>query len=703
MLNLEILENRLLLSVIIKGEYEDVNDPNYYTMDFGLIPFGDSVFGDNSITIENDGPDTITLNALNVTDPAFKVVPPDNLPITIVPGDAKDIKLGFNPWEVKGYTGSLNIVYTSSTTGPHVQSFDLYGEGEFREEGEEGEEPFSLDTLGDLTITDLTVTTSSQTSVIRPGDFFNVSVTVTNVGGYPTDYTELVVSYSDDPNGFFSSLILKDSLDPQDTLFVDQLAPGQSQTFPFEVLSQDMPDINGAYYILAEVDPRWEVPEYLENIQQDAPNHLASADALIFDLTYSITDTSGASGDLLIEFPDTGRGQVAVVANQQFIYDTHTVTITNEGNQTIEFFDLNIPGNDFSLQMPPRANLPGSSMYGFSPNDALPIALDQVVSGTIKFDADNFMPFDAAVYSFNAQQGDYITVEILSDSNDTLTGTVYTDHGEPVLPGPISFQQNTGQLSSIEFPAFYSGNYYLEVNSFSINETDYQLKVSSSVNPMPELFLSRQGDTYSNTLETNDLFGVGTEAIRFNAEYGDQIQIELQSSFTSDLGETLAVPNFWLFNPNGSYINLIEIIDADDVPGGVVAPDQPRIFEFTSYNHGDYYFYLQYFAGPDEQIDLELKIRETDNIFSLEPGEQVELPVWFTPQETGLKQDYLQFVLDTGIGDLVLVEVELAGEGLTGDYYITNIQMPDQLFPNQVQTGMPLNVSGTVHNWGKVI
>lgn len=684
MLNLEILESRLLLSVIITdNDTNDVTEPGY-VMEFRSTDIGHTMLGRNSLQIENEGPDTISIQILNPTDPAFKIIPQDNLPLVVAPGDVEFIDLGFSPWEIKEYAGTLDIGYMSSQTGWHVENINLLGEGR------EGKLPFDPEVLGDLSVTDVSITTSNQTMIIRPGDSFEVSITVANVGDYPIARTaDLHVSYSDDPNGVFSSLVINNSLK------VDALAVGQSQTFSLVVLPEDIPDILGPYHIVANVDPYWRIPEYGEGTQTDAPNHLASPE-IIFDLVYDITDSSGSAKDYFIEFPDTGRGQVSDAAQVQY------VTVTNKGNQPLEVYDLNIPGNDFSLQTPPRANLLYPPALDFNPDDALPIALGQVIHNIVIMDDEGYA--DADVFSFYAQQGDYITVEIQSEINYTPSASLYTDHGDPILPGLISLNPEGGRLSSASFPAFYSGKYYLTTGGTVISsDTSFQFQVTAEPDPMPELFPSRQGDAYSDTLKANEQLGVGLEELRFNAEYGEVIQFEIQTITTNLLGQPLdtsgqVIP--WLYNQNGSFIPLSIIEDNDITLGGVVAPDEPQVFEFTSYNTGAYYLYLQYFTSPNEQMNLNLKIRETDNILNLEPGEQVDIPVWFTPQNTGPMQDHLQFLLDTGFGDPASVSVELAGNGLPGDYFIKDLQLLDLMFPHQVQSGMPLTITGAVSNMG---
>ncbi|MCP4711457.1 MAG: choice-of-anchor D domain-containing protein, partial [Planctomycetes bacterium] len=190
--------------------------------------------------------------------------------------------------------------------------------------------------------------------------------------------------------------------------------------------------------------------------------------------------------------------------------------------------------------------------------------------------------------------------------------------------------------------------------------------------------------------------GFGLEELRFDAEYGDVIQCEIQTTTTDLLGQPLDTAGQvlpYLFNRNGSYIPLELISDID-------AADDPMVFEFTSYNEGTNYLYLQYFTSPNEQMKLDLTIRETNNILSLVPGDFAQIPVWFTPQNTGQKLEYLHFALDTGIGDLVHEIIELKGAGIPGDYAIKDLQLLDQMFSNQVQSGMPLTVTGIVSNMG---
>ncbi|MFC1781955.1 CARDB domain-containing protein [Planctomycetota bacterium] len=681
MLDVEILEPRCLLSAIITDSY---GDPEDLFVEFPTIDRGTAYFPGDYVTIFNDSnTDSIIINDLSINRSSFKMIPPDNTPITILPLDEVQIELVFTPWNLGELTGPFTI-----DLGVETHQVDLLGHSV------RGDTDLNLNLLGDLTITDLTITSSDgDPLLITSGESLEISVTVENTG--TVDFVsgaDLHLTASKDPEGLFSKLVINNT-----TLFIDPLNVGESQTITLNVPAADIPNFIedvGYYHIIANVDPRWQVPEYEEksspNTNNDIDNFLASSE-LYFDIAYTFTDSSVPPGDSLIDFHNTGVGRVS---------SPEYITVTNVKNEPIEITNIDTPANNFSWEMPPRVNSTGVQ-WNFNHDDAEEIFPGQVVNGAIASGID--------AYYFEADQGSYVEVNVATNTSEFISGyvRVFSSHGDPILNatdlGSATIRNNP--FITLEFPAFYTGAYYLELSGTAIaGQADYQLLVTAGENPNLELKLTRKGDTYSNTFIGGDLPEQKVLRLWFDADYGDDVQIDLKTTYDVDSGLVPASIAPRLYNEHGTLITLYSIPDNGElnIPGIILDK-----YEFNSFNEGANYLYLQYFLGPGEKIDFECHIEQTDDRLTIDPGKKVVLPVWFTPQQTGDLEGELSLMIDigvtdpdTGLSDPQVTVFSLTGEGLTGDFYIANVKPLDLEFSNKVQAGTSLHISATAVNDG---
>jgi len=692
MLNVEILEPRCLLSVTIIDNFGADATAAGYFLDFPETILGE-ISLNRSLKIQNvSTTEPVTIESISVNSTSFKFVPPDNLPIGIEPTKVKFIDLGFIPWKIEQVVGELTVAFDS-------QSFQETYKINLRGEGVEGETPFNPDKLGDLTVSDLVISSADDPMKIDPGEAIDISVTVANVGtANITWQARLDLLISDDPVGLFSKLKINELINIP-TIYLSSLAVGESQTLNYTIPPDQVPKLSGVYHVIANVDPLWQIPEYRENQALDQVNYLASPE-LYFDVTYFVEDSSYPPGDRRIDFFNTGVGQVS---------EPESIYLTNLKNEPIEIKNIDISGHDYTLEMPPRAHTKWGPTFDFSRSEAVEIALGEPAVGTIvsgeigefNIRGQNLtIPApDVDLFYVEALEGSYINARIQAYADeDIILGlvNVYSYHGDQILD-EIDLGVTVNQFEpaiTLEFPAFYTGGYYLEILGSSLaDEVGYQVLVTTTANPAPKLQLSPGGARYTKTISGADLSGWGLTRLRFDADYGDVVQFELQNSLITPAGAIISALDLvtpHLYNEHGSQINLKSSTEKSI-----------EKYEFTSFNKGAYYLYLNYLLSPDEQLNLNFTLRETDNILMLDPNKQAEIPVWFTPQQADMRQDELIMSLDTGAAAPTVINVALSGLGMSGDFTVTEVKTLNLMFPNQIQAGKPLEISSKVANVGK--
>ncbi|QNI33471.1 choice-of-anchor D domain-containing protein [Alloacidobacterium dinghuense] len=84
------------------------------TVDFGAVPIGQ--MANTVVSMLNRGARAVEVSQLSVAGQTFSVASQNQLPITISPGEAYNVKVGFKPSAGTSYSGKLNAIDSSSRT-----------------------------------------------------------------------------------------------------------------------------------------------------------------------------------------------------------------------------------------------------------------------------------------------------------------------------------------------------------------------------------------------------------------------------------------------------------------------------------------------------------------------------------------------------------------------------------------------------------
>lgn len=439
----------------------------------------------------------------------------------------------------------------------------------------------------------------------------------------------------------------------------------------------------GQYFVIAEVDPSAAIAEILEtnNLAVSREMTILPPPNLMF------WDSSFPTNDFALDF-STGISQL----------DQHQITVINRDPlQTITITDLTLTGDTFSLNpLPPDSVLPG---YGqFTADEVVPLTYGQIVTAQIGEDLPTVNPDEEPlsdwydIYSFHAEEGQFIDVRGLLNNLGELSLVVYTSGGSILGQDTVTFVTGGtmyfpgSKLAEVTVPALYTGTYYVEVYGTPLVMPDtYQLRVSLAQDEIPQLaftdpldpvgYTGIVGNTQSTTYES--------QWFTFNAPYGSEVE------FTFDTRPQMNLT--------------LELMDRYGRVLDYIYSNAPAYNDNTIalFSDGPLYLRLETF-GLTEVIEYEITLVQAGSALELEPGESVTLPVYFRSEAGGSFTGELTLQTDNGIPKTA--RFDLVGSAYAGNLVFRSATIEDLVIAPYAQSGQPLNFTLTVANagWGDI-
>jgi hypothetical protein len=434
-----------------------------------------------------------------------------------------------------------------------------------------------------------------------------------------------------------------------------------------------------------------------------------------------------------LTFFDTGIGQV-----QEGVVSIDYLDGT-EGS-TIVISDIQITGDCFSYEQPaPPETLPSTyypgDYLGFYPGfSRIPdYTADEVVEleigvpeiGTLGTETDaSGTPIQDSndIYSFRAQPGQIIEVDALLENYGDLTIQVYSAGGDLVAwDTEIDVGYGISVYANVVFPVPDNPDmddtdeflYYVEVIGYSAVDLDtYEIMVSTSDQTIPEIQITENPlvPSYEGVIGNSQFYDGEIQWLQFDADFGDQIDLRFDYINPYSPLEPLAIT---IFDKNGREITPDMPDDFFPFPDEPVHPDAEGIV-YTLLSGGP--FYLR--VNTDDSLDYpgryeyEVTLVELGSMLELEPGETLELPVYFRPDSLDTFSGDLQFNISADDVVLQTVYYTLQGESFPGDLSLVSVSVPnltaytyDQTGFPFVQSGKPLDLVATITNqqlrWGE--
>jgi len=423
-------------------------------------------------------------------------------------------------------------------------------------------------------------------------------------------------------------------------------------------------DLTGEYFVLAWIDPDNLI------VETDEDNNSYISDRVTFGSGIVVLDSTVPGNDFILTSPDTPAGNSS---SEQYVY------LFNIGDDPVVINNLDLSGENYSLeygntlQRPHRYDSEENSLR-FIPFDGVnPITVNAVL------DSEQYVEW----FYFDAQEDSLVTVQ--TEYWDSVI-RIYSRYGEEIT----GFDQGNQFYSSYRegyqtFAAPYTGLYYVEVDDLYGNT---ELTVSRSRRDLQEIPLSENSSTVIGQVlnKTSVSQGDTLNAENFfhwysiDAQYGSEISIETE---TSHWDSTIGVS---LYNEFGELL-LNETYQDDS------------LYNLTLYAAGSYYLGVEcpdLWTDSDEPVDYKLTVTQTGSLTELAPGETAEIPVWFTPRQTGDIEETLTLETNLGTSDTVTLQ----GVGTPGDMTLTAIAFPELTHPKFVQSGKPLTVVIEAQNLG---
>ncbi len=668
MLHLEVLETRFLLSLLDNIVITDtIGDPNDQIMNFGNIGVGHSS-NPYSLTIQNNNPVPIFITSLSTDDPAFTV--PAFTTTKIQPNSQITVNdIRFAP-TVKGLqeTGLYLHVTAEGLPDEADSKVHLIGTG----------------LPSDLTVTNIAISGLTSNYLHLTSDPLYAKATITNIGDGDAFPTDPIV-------GFYLSQDL--NLDGTDILLgskasLTALVAGSSLTTQNISLSNIPADTNGSYYILAAADPDSKVDE-----QNETNNVLASV-PIVFSLHgIFLTDSDTPATDQLIEYGPIIAGTVSE--------EPQYVTVENLSDNTITISPyLTGPNADsFSLQYVANYQMPLvwlPVLQEFS--DTQRASVDQMdyipfngttgtINTTLEYDADsNWFYFDAEkdnlisieTYLISGSYGGGPTPESPWDSEIRI----YSAYGDQIAWNDDINTMATNFACQVTMATPYTGRYYVQLYSFmGFSHGNCNISVTDTDKTIQNIPVTSAGKTVTGQLATQ-YFRNDYQWYQLDGSYGSELEFKVNSSSTS--------MNIQIFNSLGELLLENPIVSGDS-------------YSLTLFSDNSYYVRIESdWRLYEGNASYSLAITETGTISELQPGESIQIPVWFTPQDTGILESYLTFDITSDAFPIVTSEnVTLRGEGLPlppSDLIVSQVTLPNNPDPAILISGSSLTISTQVKN-----
>ena len=450
----------------------------------------------------------------------------------------------------------------------------------------------------------------------------------------------------------------------------------------------------------------------------------------------------------LLHFFSTGVGQFHDINDFDF-RDPEIIRIeySAEMDTPLYISDLQVTGDDcFSYEQPaPPETLPSTYYYyydyyyddfyygtpDYTANEVVELEIGVPEPATLgtELDASGTPILDRFdIYSFTAQPGQIIEVDALLENYGDLTIQVYSAGGQLLAWDSeieVDDYYSTSVFTNVVFPV--PGNpappgdpdpdevlYYVEVEGHSYVDPDtYQIMVSTSEQTIPEISFAEDPlvPSYEGIIGNDQLYDEEIQWLQFDADFGDQI--DLRFEYDHPFGSMSEPLYITIFDKNGRALS-----PETDFPAN---PDVEGI-SYTLISEGP--FYLRVNNMDLGRYEYEITLVELGSILELEPGESLELPIYYRPDSLG---DFSgSFILNTSSIVAPFAQFDLHGKSYTGDlvippdnymeivddeivivHYTNNISVPnvtvyeyaDIMFP-YAQSGAPLDVVATVTNEG---
>ncbi len=404
-----------------------------------------------------------------------------------------------------------------------------------------------------------------------------------------------------------------------------------------------------------------------------------------------------------IEYGNVGVGRPS---------ETDYINVYNTGPETVNITELNFAGDsNFTQYAPaPGKSLPSSGFFGismFTADEVVPLNLGEVMLVDINTGNNNG---GRDLYYFEAAAGKKIEVTTLLEHQGNLTMQLYTNYGAMMDEADAYFRSwgTSENPAVIECPAYYSGGYYLVVESYSgrVYPGHYKLRVNTDPQvTIPEIDFNTEvvGSTgvHSGMLNVNPVAADNYEWLMFEADYGTEINVSLKSSLDDDQA-----------NPNQKNNLSAEVYDLYGQALETTTSGSQTPLSETIYADGSYYVRVIYNdmfdQYPPSDISYQLTVTNTGTLLELEPGEITNIPVWLVPDEIRNYDGYANLKTDFGGG--TQHDFTFHGNGVPGDLQITNLvvtNLPEFPFvpegtvvPDFVHSGGTVEISATIWNSG---
>ncbi|MBN2376520.1 MAG: choice-of-anchor D domain-containing protein [Sedimentisphaerales bacterium] len=416
-----------------------------------------------------------------------------------------------------------------------------------------------------------------------------------------------------------------------------------------------------------------------------------------------------------IDYGDVGVGRPS---------GEEVIVIINDGEETVNITELTLAGDsNFTLQSPaPGKELPYTGF--FSADEVVPLSLGEVKVAEINSEEDNFNNFNLDVYYFEAEAGEQIVVTALLEHQGSLYTELFTNYGNLMDSADAYFglggSSIYGNPAVIEYPAYYSGGYYLVVESSSQDVYPGYYKLQVNANPqgtIPEIDFDTDAvgskGTYTGILNVDPIAVDNYEWLLFEAAYGTEVEISLESSLDDDPNSEQQKDNLSaeVYNLYGEYL-------------GSVDTDSKFPLSGTIYADGNYYVRVIYDENydmyPPVDIEYHLAIENSGDLFELKSYTEMEpvngnqqytwkqIPVWLVP--SAIKEYEGHAVLKTDFEGGTEHDFAFYGNGVPGDLQITNLEVTNlpefpyvpegEIVPDFVQSGKSTDVSVSIWNSG---